>query len=307
MTTPAVSASRKRERTSRDTSQLALAMTLAVSLCLFPFRPGMAGERAQNAGMAVSVVRAANHCFTDRVAASGVLVARQEVDVRADRDGLLVGEVLVEAGDVVARDQVLARLVSPKAAESVAIKAPVGGVLVAANAVVGAYTSAGTGEPLFRVAADGAIELKARTLAANLSRLRDGMAAKVHVVGLGAIDGRVVSVGDGLDAQTQLASLRIAVGPDPRLRIGGFARADIDAGRDCGLQVPLSAVLFTSEGAVVATVDADRVVMRRVTTGLIEGGDIEIKDGLSTNDLIIARAAPFLRDGDHVRPAPTRP
>ena len=44
--------------------------------------------------------------------------------------------------------------------------------------------------------------------------------------------------------------------------------------------------------------------MRRVTTGLREGGTIESRDGLMVNDSVIARAGPFLREGDPVRPMP---
>ena len=53
---------------------------------------------------------------------------------------------------------------------------------------------------------------------------------------------------------------------------------------------------------MVGIVQSDRVVMRRVKTGLLEGGTIEIRYGLMENDPVIAKAGPFLREGDHVRP-----
>ena len=45
-----------------------------------------------------------------------------------------------------------------------------------------------------------------------------------------------------------------------------------------------------------------KVEERRVTTGIVEGDFVEIRDGLAVGDSIVARAAAFLRPGDRVRP-----
>lgn len=277
------------------------AATLAVLLAGPAKAEGPAGDSA----MAVTVVSAKTHCFTNHLSASGTFVARHAVELRPDREGLVVGDIGAEAGDTVTKDQVLAHLVSPQnPKEEIPVKAPVAGTVIAAGAVVGAYTSPGAGDPLFRIAEAGDVELKAESLAKTLPLLRKGMAAKIHVVGLGELDGRVAAIDDGVDAKTQLAMLHLSVAADPRLRVGSFARAEIDAGQDCGLTIPLSALLFGPDGDVVGIVQSDRVVMRRVTTGLLEGGTIEIRDGLMENDPVIARAGPFLREGDPVRPVP---
>ena len=39
-----------------------------------------------------------------------------------------------------------------------------------------------------------------------------------------------------------------------------------------------------------------------MTLGIEEGDAVEIKDGLQPGDLVVARAAAFLRPGDRVRP-----
>ena len=121
------------------------------------------------------------------------------------------------------------------------------------------------------------------------------------------LSAQIASVDGGVDGMSQLASLRLAAAADSRLRAGTFARAEIEAGEDCGLTVPLSALHHGPDGAVVATVRGDRVIMRRVVTGLLEGRNIEIRDGLSEDDPVIARAGPFLREGDHVRAVPATP
>ena len=44
-----------------------------------------------------------------------------------------------------------------------------------------------------------------------------------------------------------------------------------------------------------------RIESRRVTVGLIAGGQAEIREGLSDGDTVVSRAGAFVRDGDRVR------
>jgi HlyD family secretion protein len=52
----------------------------------------------------------------------------------------------------------------------------------------------------------------------------------------------------------------------------------------------------------VQVIKRDRVETRRVEVGLMSGGQIEIRDGLSEGDDVVARAGALLREGDSVRP-----
>jgi multidrug efflux pump subunit AcrA (membrane-fusion protein) len=267
------------------------------------------GEEATGtAGMTVSVVKALKHCFENRLTASGVFEVADELQLRPDREGLVAAATFVEPGDWVVKDQVLARLVSSQnpAQEAIAVRAPDAGLVTASSVVVGAYVSANGPDPLFRVAVKGQLELKAEIPSRYLPLLRKGMKASIHVAGLPVFSGRVASVAGEVDGMSQLAGLRLSAAVDSRLRAGTFARAEIEAGEDCGLTVPLSALHYGPDGTVVATVRGDRVIMRRVVTGLLEGRNIEIREGqiregLSEDDQVIARAGPFLREGDHVR------
>ncbi len=274
---------------------------LATALAVFP--TGAAPAEDGMAGLSVSAVLAVPRCLAERVTASGTFVASREVEIRADREGLVVGDVLVEPGDVVTKGQVLGRLVSATgtAAETVPVRAPVDGTVLAVGTTVGAYVSPKEGDPLFRIAEGGQLELKAQVLPTSLRQLHPNQAARLHVVGLGDLDGHLVAIEDGVDPQTQLGILHLGVDANPKLRAGLFARAEIDIGQQCGLAVPLSALLYGREGAVVGIVQENRVVMRAVTTGLLQGNSIAIRDGLSENDVVIARAGTFLREGDHVR------
>ncbi len=261
---------------------------------------GARGEDGSSAGLTVSVVRAVPRCLKERIAASGVFVARHDVEVRSDREGLMVSELTVEPGDLVSRSQVLARLAPAQGGSPEIVRAPVDGILLAATATVGAYVDPKQADPLFRIAEAGELELKAELLASGLSRLRPGMEAKLRVIGLGDLDARLATIEDGVNATTQLGTLHLSVAPNANLRVGMFARAEIDVGKNCGLTVPLSALLYGANGAVVGIVQRGRVVMRSVTTGLLDGNSIGISSGLAENDLVIARAGTFLRDDDRV-------
>lgn len=104
-----------------------------------------------SSGLAVSAARSKNACFSDRLVAVGTVVPRGEVLVRPDREGLQIREILVEAGETVSRSQVLARLAAPndQPASAIAIRAPAGGLILAAPTVIGETVSP-RGEPLFQ-------------------------------------------------------------------------------------------------------------------------------------------------------------
>ncbi|MDB5628852.1 MAG: Secretion protein HlyD, partial [Tardiphaga sp.] len=80
------------------------------------------------------------------------------------------------------------------------------------------------------------------------------------------------------------------------------ARAVIKTGESCGIAVPLTSVLYGGAGTVVQVVRRDRVETRRVEVGLMSAGQVEIREGLTDGDIVVARAGALLREGDPVRP-----
>lgn len=279
----------------------------AVALLLDPRLAVTAEAAHSSATMAVSVTLPRSQCFERRVGGTGTIAARHAIELRPDRDGLVVSDIFVEPGDFVGKGQVLARLVSPQGPlqQGVAVKAPVDGALVASSAVQGAFASSQGKDPLFRIAEGGDLELRAEVLAGRLAEIREGMPATLAVVGLGDVEGHVAAIGNSIDAATQVGTVRIAI-TDTRPKLGQYVRAAIRTGEDCGLSVPLSALLF-GNGTIVGVVRSGKVVIRRVRTGLIARGEVEIRDGLENNDAVIVRAGPFLREGDQVRSVEAAP
>jgi len=110
------------------------------------------------------------------------------------------------------------------------------------------------------------------------------------------------------NSQTSAPGEQNAVRLDDRLRPGALGRAIIHAGQRCDrVAVPLSALLYGPEGAVVQVVRDSRIETRSVTTGLQSKGAAEIRQGIAEGDVVVARAGAFLRDGDRVRPVAEEP
>lgn len=182
------------------------------------------------------------------------------------------------------------------------IRAPVDGLISRRSARVGALATA-IGEPMFRLAAAGEIELEAEVPEADMGRLQDGQSARITVAGTGEVSGTVRLVSPEVDRVTRLGKVRVFLGAGRALRIGAFGRGMIEVARSQGLSVPSAAVMFTADGAhVMVVVDDDAVRARRVKVGLMSPEQIEITSGLADGELVVAKAGTFLRDGDRVRP-----
>jgi HlyD family secretion protein len=266
-----------------------------------------ASDVIRPAGMAITVLKPSKRCFSETFGFAGVLVPREEVLVRPEREGLQISRVDVESGDTVASGKTLAWLAPPDAQQSAgtgaSVQAPVAGIVGNVAAIIGTTASA-RAEPLFRIIARGEFDLLAEVSTKQLSRLSVGLPAKIKIMGVGELPGKVRLVSTSVDPMTQLGQVRVFIGSHEQLRAGTFARSYITfpAAKECGVSIPTSAVLYGSDGAIVQVVRDDRIETRQVTVGLLSQGEAEIRSGLAEGDQVVARAGAFLREGDRVRP-----
>jgi HlyD family secretion protein len=182
------------------------------------------------------------------------------------------------------------------------VTAPADGVISHRKARVGGMAALVSQEPMFRMIQDGDIELDAEVPQAHMTRLVIGQKARVAIPGSREVSGSVRLVAPAVDRSTRLGQVRILLEKDPALRIGTFARGEIEVARGSGLAVPRSAVLFGKSGPSVQVVENDTVATRPVTLGLSEAETIEIKSGVGEGALVVAKSGTFLRNGDRVNP-----
>jgi RND family efflux transporter MFP subunit len=184
-----------------------------------------------------------------------------------------------------------------------AVLAPADGIISRRMARVGGF-AAGAAEPMFRIVAKGEVELDAEVTETRMGALKEGQKARVETAGI-AVEGTVRLVSPEIDKATRLGRVRIYLGDKEALRVGAFARGTVEVARSRGLAVPASAVLYEADGAIVQVVRNNRVETQKIVPGLAAGSLVEVRQGLSQDDLVVARSGTFLRDGDAVRPVLT--
>lgn len=208
------------------------------------------------------------------------------------RDGLAVAQAQLAQASA-ARD--IARLNLARAE----IVAPVAGIVSARSAQLGALAGADP-EPLFRLVAQGEIDLAAEVIETALSEIQVGDPAVATVAGAGEVRGTVRLIPAQVDPLTRLGVLRIALEDGDRLTPGQFANALITTERRDAVTVPATAVTSEGQRSHVLVVRDGRVERREVQAGLIWKGRREIRDGLDAGETVVARASAFFRHGDPI-------
>jgi HlyD family secretion protein len=179
------------------------------------------------------------------------------------------------------------------------VRAPVAGLISRRSARLGAL-AVGSGDPLFRIITDGAIELEADVPEDSLAALALGMPANVDLPGPNnSVSGTVRLVSSEVDQTTRLGKVRIALAA--QAHIGSFASASIVLARRTSVAVPAAAIAQTGSGDSVLVVHEGHIGQRTVTTGLTNDAETEITAGIAVGEAVVVRAAAFLRNGDAVR------
>lgn len=353
---------------------------------------------AADAAPMISVVKAQRAEFRETVLVSGNLVAREEILVAPEIEGLRVVELFADEGSVVKKGDILARLVSEqldaqlaqndaaqaravaaiaqadsqivqakaRAKEAVAqleraeplkksgylsgstydqresaartsqsqiiaaedglkaaqaekaqveaqrreldwrrsnieVKAPADGVVSRRMARIGGMASA-LNEPMFRIIQNSEVELDAEVVETDLFKIKAGQTVVVSVPGVAEVEGSVRLVSPEVDKTTRLGRVRVFLGSRPELKIGAFARGTVQTAQSNGIALPATAVTFATDGPHVHIVKNDVIERRAVKTGLASSGLVEILEGVALDDVVVARAGTFLRDGDKIRP-----
>jgi HlyD family secretion protein len=290
----------KFSRSERGRTRRVATLIVVASICAASSQCLAEDDAEAPKGAAVTVLKATKSCFSAVVEVSGILIPKDEIAVRPDRPGLKVAEVLVDAGETVTAGQPLARLGLPEGG-TIPIQAPTAGLVSGSSAVTGTIAS-GKGEALYSIIARSEFDLVGLVPTKDISKLAVDQTAKIKIVGAGEMAGKVRRVSATIEPNSQLGQVFVSVTSTKRLLVNSAGRALIKTGESCGVAVPLTAVLYGTAGTVVQVVRRQRVETRHVEIGLMSAGQVEIRDGVSEGDIVVARAGALLREGDPVRP-----
>jgi HlyD family secretion protein len=183
------------------------------------------------------------------------------------------------------------------------VRAPADGTILTRNVEVGQTATPG-GEALFRLSEGGEVELRGQVSEQDLPLLKVGQDVAVRLTGVTPpYPGRVRLLGAVIDPQTRLGTVRVALQPDPNLRPGAFARAEVTVSNAERTVLPQTAVLTDEKGTYVFIVTAENKLKRRaVHVSGIVGNGVSISDGVKNKEEVVATAGAFLQEGETVRP-----
>ena len=192
--------------------------------------------------------------------------------------------------------------VARKALSDATLCAPMDGYIAKRSIEPG--DSAAPGRPVFEIVQMDPIEVNVGVPETDVHLMRIGQKADITVPALPGMSfqGTVRVINVSADPSTRTYMTRIVVpNPEHSLRVGMVAEATIRGDRDVSMAtLPGEAVVRDPQGATQVYVyypDQKRVYAKRVEIGAAVNRNVEIKSGLSGNELIVLAGQTKLRNG----------
>jgi RND family efflux transporter MFP subunit len=250
-------------------------------------------EAALEQARAEAELAEAEYRRAQAVGASGALSA-EETQRRKSAAVTAAAKVKVAAAQLAESQARLARA---------SVRAPADGIILTRNVEVGQTATPG-GEALFRLSEGGEVELRGQVAEQDLPLLKVGQAVNVWLTGTTRVyPGQVRLLGAVIDPQTRLGMARVSLTPDPNLRPGAFARAEVTVSNADRAVLPQTAVLTDDKGSYVLIVNAQHKIERRTVrvSGMVQNG-VTIAEGITGKEQVVATAGAFLQEGELVNP-----
>ena len=186
------------------------------------------------------------------------------------------------------------------------VKAPFDGVITLRNVDVGALVSTGN-TLLYRIAQIGTLRTYVNVPQAYVTTVRVGQPAALSVSHFPGrrFRGTVARTANALDPATRTMLVEVDVpNADGALFPGTYAEVDLSGSRtNPPLVVPAAAILFRTDGAQVAVVQADDTVhLQKITVGRDYGDRVEILQGVEEGATIVAAPGDSAREGAKIVP-----
>lgn len=186
--------------------------------------------------------------------------------------------------------------------EQTVIRSPDHGVISKRDAHIGNITSSGT--PLFSIIRLNKLELRAQVSDLDLHKFKVGqvVAISTREGDKSEVSGKVWLVSPQVDQSSRLGTVRIELPTNAGLKPGMFVRGQVNLGEREAITVPVqSLVTRNGESIIFKLGTGNHAESTVVETGASSDTWVEIKSGLKTGDVVIARGARFLSDNDVVQ------
>jgi HlyD family secretion protein len=180
------------------------------------------------------------------------------------------------------------------------VLAPDDGVITSRTVAVGSIAQAG-GEML-RVLRQSRIEWRAEVPEGRMREIKLGQSVRVTTADGTQLQGKVRAVAPTVQPGTRTGLVYVDLPKSDDARPGMFARGEIETSKSAATTLPLASILVRDGYSYVFVVTENQgVERRRVQTGSVRNGRVEITSGLQSSDRVVARGAGFLKEGDKIR------
>jgi HlyD family secretion protein len=179
------------------------------------------------------------------------------------------------------------------------VLAPDDGVITSRTVVVGQVAQAGS--EMLRLLRNERIEWRAEIPEGRIRDVHVGQNVHVTTADGSQIIGKVRTVSPTVQPGTRTGLVYVDLPKRSDARPGMFARGEIEISKGTAATLPLASVVVRDGYSYVFVVAADqKVARRRVETGSVRDGRVEIVAGLNPGERVVERGAGFLQDGDRV-------
>ncbi len=177
-----------------------------------------------------------------------------------------------------------------RATSSVLLRAPIAGMIVERNVVLGETVS--PEKILFRLADLRRVLAEGEAFESQAPLLRRGFPVRIIVAALPGrkFEGRITNTGAAVDPEKRTIRFLAEVenSPDTALRPNMFARISVVIGRQARvLAIPLAAIITEGEKEVVFVAAADGYERRPVSLGHRDDRFVEVRDGLARGERVV--------------------
>jgi membrane fusion protein (multidrug efflux system) len=232
-------------------------------------------------------------------------VSQQEVDQTQSQAMVGLANVHAAQASIAAQAATVRQLEQLKAFARVT--APFAGTITTRSIDRGTLVTPGSasGKPLFTIAISDPLRVFIRLPQPYAPGIQVGTPVTVRVRQYPGRDfsAKVTRFSGALDPTARTLTVEAQV-PNPKgeLLPGTYAEVTLSTGLSHGVSViPVSALVFDAQGTRVATVDgSSRLHFVRVQVGRDMGQTVEIVDGLTGNERVVAAPSAGLQEGDRV-------